>query len=340
MKRFLYLIIIVLLIGTGCGKKNESNILKDYKKTLNNIKSYSILGTMDINNNEDTFSYDIEVLHLKDDFYKVNLKNKANNHEQVILKNKDSVYVVTPSLNKSFKFQSEWPENSSQTYILESILYDMENSKELKIEKQNNQIVVKSEIDYPNNSELTYQKVYFNNKNLPEKVEVYNNDNILKIKTIFTKIDTKANLNENDFVLEDLIKENECTEPDGKCEDTKTSSSLDDIIYPLFIPSDTYLTNSETLETENGERVILTFKGEKNFVIIEEIATRANDFEIIPVYGEPLMLSDSVAALSSNSLYWTSNNIDYYLASTDLSSAEMLQVAISLNNSALVAGNK
>jgi len=41
----------------------------------------------------------------KKDMYKVSLTNKANNHEQIILKNNDGVYVLTPSLNKSFKFQ-------------------------------------------------------------------------------------------------------------------------------------------------------------------------------------------------------------------------------------------
>jgi len=38
---------------------------------------------------------------------RVSLKNKTNNHEQIILKNSDGVYVLTPSLNKSFKFQSD-----------------------------------------------------------------------------------------------------------------------------------------------------------------------------------------------------------------------------------------
>ena len=38
--------------------------------------------------------------------------------------------------------------------------------------------------------------------------------------------------------------------------------------------------------------------------------------EIIPVYGEPLLLSEVIGALSANSLSWDINNISYYLAST------------------------
>ena len=55
--------------------------------------------------------------YLKKDKFRVGLTNKTNNHEQIILKNDDGVYVITPSLNKSFKFQSDWPYNNSQIYL-------------------------------------------------------------------------------------------------------------------------------------------------------------------------------------------------------------------------------
>ena len=40
----------------------------------------------------------------------------------LIIKNDDGVYVLTPQINKSYKFQSKWPENSSQIYLIESII--------------------------------------------------------------------------------------------------------------------------------------------------------------------------------------------------------------------------
>lgn len=68
-------------------------------------------------------------------FYKVVLVNQTNNHEQVILKNKEGLYVVTPSLNKSFKFDSVWPENSSQAYLLQNLVTDIKNDNEKTFEK-------------------------------------------------------------------------------------------------------------------------------------------------------------------------------------------------------------
>ena len=97
------------------------------------------------------------------------------------------------------------------------------------------------------------------------------------------------------------------------------------------------LSNSEKVDTDEGNRVILTFAGEKNFVLIEEVASMANEFEIIPVYGDPVMLSDTIAAKSANSMYWTSDNISYYLTSSDLSTEEMVTIAESLGNTKTVS---
>ena len=52
------------------------------------------------------------------------------------------------------------------------------------------------------------------------------------------------------------------------------------------------------------------------------------------------MLNDTIAALSSNSMYWTSGNVDYYLASNDLSIDEMVSIASSLGNSKTTLATK
>ncbi len=335
-----------MLVLTGCGKKSSEDLISKFKKNVNNSKSYVLKGNMEILSNEETFTYSLEVNYLKDDFYKVTLVNQTNNHEQIILKNKDGVYVVTPSLNKSFKFQSNWPTTSSQVYILSSLIKDIENDKSASFESKDKGYVLKTTVNYPNNPELTYQKIYFDKDMNLESIEVYNSDDIVNIKAVFTSINLKANLKEEDFALEDLINtdDKDCLGdncPNKKCEneecDTKSSNIIDDIIYPLYIPNETYLSNSEKVDTDDGNRVILTFAGNKNFVLIEEVANTSPEFEIIPVYGEPVMLSDTIAAKSANSIYWTSDNVSYYLTSNDLSSSEMVTIAESLGNTKSVS---
>ncbi len=379
MKKYLILITIMLMSLTGCGSYKLENAVNDFTKSVESSKSYKINGTMEISSGEEIFTYNIDTYFLKDDFYKVVLVNQTNNHEQVILKNKEGLYVVTPSLNKSFKFDSVWPENSSQAYLLQNLLTDIKNDSEKTLEKIDNGYIIKCKVNYPNNDELTYQKIYFDKNMNVEKVEVYSRDDIIKIKVTFKSVNLKAKLKEDDFVLEDLIdinKEENKTNIDNKnsdnkntdnnntnkdtntentncsgtnCEENKTcegdtcdktTGSLDSIIYPLYIPTNTHLKSSETIDTAAGSRVILTFAGDKNFVIVEETASKATDFEVIPVFGDPLMLDKTIGALSSNSISWNSENVSYYLVSSDLSSNEMVSVAKSLGNSKTVLSTK
>ena len=367
MKKLVILALGLMLFITGCGKETEEDLIAKFEKSITNSKSYILKGNMEILSNEETFTYSIEANYLKDDYYKVTLVNQTNNHEQIILKNGDGVYVVTPTLNKSFKFQSEWPANSSQSYILSSLLSDIKGEEKISVEEQDKNYILKTKVNYPNNSALTYQKIYFDKNMNLEKVEVYDSEDIVNIKVVFSSIDLKAGLSEEDFLLEDLIdmnaenKEDENKEPKeeennqntentegqntgNECEneecDTKSSNILDSIIYPLYIPSETYLSNSEEIDTDEGNRMILTFAGDKNFVLIEEVANIANEFEILPVYGDPVMLSDTIAAKSANSLYWTSENVSYYLTSNDLSTEEMVTIAESLGNTKVVSGSK
>ena len=365
MKKYFVLFAFMLLLLTGCGEKTLEDVVGDFTKSVENSKSYKLNGTMEISSGEEIFTYSIDTYFLRDDYYKVVLVNQTNNHEQIILKNSDGLYVVTPSLNKSFKFDSVWPENSSQAYLLQNLVNDIKNDSGATLETTEDNYIIKSTVNYPNNEELEYQKIYFDKDMNISKVEVYNSEDIVKISVNFKSIDLKAKLSEDDFLLDDLIdteatednKESsdtetkeECTDETCKeenntsCEgedcDEQTNATLDSIIYPLYIPSNTYLSSSETVSTETGERVILTFSGDKNFVIVEETASVSNEFEVIPVFGDPLMLNETVGALSSNSISWHAGNISYYLVSSDLTTNEMVSVAKSLGNSTTVMSTK
>ena len=83
----------------------------------------------------------------------------------------------------------------------------------------------------------------------------------------------------------------------------------------MYLPSGTYLSNEESVSKEDGERIILTFAGESPFILVEETVSKSEETEIIPVYGEPTILVDTVGALSDSSVNFISNGIEYYIAS-------------------------
>ena len=240
---------------------------------------------------------------------------------------------------------------------MNSLSLDIENDKDSTITEDGDGYVIKTAVNYPNNPDLKYQKIYVNSDKVIEKVEVYNESDIVKIKVELNDITFNADLKKEDFVLEKYIKETDdesnkstentkCDSEKEKCDNQESIDSekktvnIENIIYPLYIPSNTHLSSSEKIDTGSGNRIILTFSGEKNFVLIEEASIANENMEIIPVYGEPFMLSETVGALSANSLSWEVNNISYYLASTELSVEEMKSIANSLGNETLVANTK
>ena len=154
MKKIFLCLILICLILTGCGKHDKKEVLKEFQNKVENADSYYLSGTMELVNNEDLYTYDIDVSYEKEDHYKIELTNVINDHEQIILRNEEGVYIVTPSLNKSFKFQSDWPYNGSQSYLLHTIINDIEEDNARRTEKTKEGIIITTKTNYSNNKNL------------------------------------------------------------------------------------------------------------------------------------------------------------------------------------------
>lgn len=237
--------------------------------------------------------------------------------------------VLTPSLNKSFKFQSDWPYNNSQVYLISSILNDIKNDKEKTITEDKDYYLITSNVNYPNNRKLIKQIVKLDKKYNLKEVKVVNENDIEQMKMTFTSIELNPSIDKNSFDINSIMKNNENKNECENC-DEKTSV-LEDTLYPLYIPSGTVLSNEEKINKENGERIIMTFEGEKPFLLVEETATIEQEFSIIPTYGEPYLLVDTVGALTDSSVTWNSNGVEYYLVSDVMSQDELLDIARSVS---------
>lgn len=323
-KKILWSILFaILLMTTGCFKKGNNDIATTLLNKIDNVKNYHITGELEIVNNEESYKYDVDVSYMKDENFRVSLKNKTNNHEQIILRTGNEVYVLTPSLNKSFKFQSEWPYNNSQSYILQSIASDLKATKDKNVKEEKNGYIITTKVTYSNNKELTNQKIYVDEKGNLKKIEVVNDKNQVKMTMTFKTMDLKASFEKKYFDLNQNMTVAESTE--------ETMNSIDDIIYPMYIPANTHLTSEDKVKLDNGERVILTFSGDKPFMLVQETATVENEFLTIPVYGDLEIVGDSIGTVTDNSVSWSSNGIDYYAVSETMDTAELLEVVKSIS---------
>ncbi len=392
------LLICFIMLVSGCGLKNADDVINKLSKKVNDCDSYYANGVMEIVNNENTYTYKVEVSYRKNDNYKVDLINTLNNHEQVILKNKDGVYVVTPSLNKSFKFQSDWPYNNSQVYLLNSIIDDLMHDDDRMFKSKDNGYYFASSVNYPNNKSLVKQNVFVDKNMKIKKVEVMDKDGKIQITMKFDKIIFNKSFSDDYFDLSNLIKINS---NDSKVQDNSNSSldnkndngdslndssnttestdnnsqtntndnvdintnntnnstvtsnnennsssnsntqtetsnnkqaaSIEDVVYPMYLPNNTTLANKEVVNTSNGERLILTFSGDNPFVLVEETLNYNDDALIVPVSGNLDFLNDVVGVISENSVTFESNGIGYYIVSDKLDNTELVNIARSIS---------
>ncbi len=325
-KMFVFLIICMFFL-VGCGKNNREDVLKKLTKKIEEANSYHLQGVLEIINNENSYLYDVDVAYLKENNFKVDLKNQTNNHEQIILRNPDGIYVLTPSLNKSFKFQSEWPYNNSQSYLLQNLLNDIKNDSNYTLEENDNGYMITTTVNYSNNKELVKQKIYIDKDINIYKVEVLDNSDIIKLKMDINQIDYNCDYNEETFKFD-----NNMNVSLQESEDIAVSK-IDDIIYPMYIPQNTYLSTQDKVSVNGGERVILTFSGDYPFMLIQE--TVNNEENVISVYGEPLQLAETIGILDDTSITWISDGIEYYLVSNSLDTDQLIDVANSMTVAAI-----
>lgn len=325
MKKFFLTVLLIMLsiMLTGCGNESKQNILKKATKKISNCNGYQIQAKLKLYNNDDVYNYDVSVSYKEKDKFRVSLMNKVNNHEQIILKNDNGVYVLSPNLNKSFKFQSNWPYDNSQSYIMQSVLNDIKNDKNYKMKKTKEGYVFTSKVNYKNNKNLTHQEVVIDKNYKIKKVIVLDSEENPQIKVKFTSYDLKAKFGKEYFSLEknmEVIKTK-----------SETKNTISEAIYPMYLPDNTYLDKESVVNLDEGSRIILTFAGDNPFMLIEETSSVSKEPEIIPSSGDIDLFVDGIAIIDDTSVSWTSDGIEYYLVSSDLSKSELLEVAKSLS---------
>ena len=313
----------MMFLLTGCGEYSEKDVVNELDKMINKSDGYKLDGELEILNTDEVYTYDISVGFKKDDYYKVSLTNKTNNHTQIILKNDDGVFILTPSLNKSFKFQSDWPYSNSQIYLLEAIFEDIDDDEDREFTKTDNGYEFITEVDYPNNEDLVKQKILLDKDLNFLNIKVYDKDGVICMEMNFDSIDYSPNFKSDYFDIDSIMSTFEV-------EEVQETAALEETLYPLFIPDGTKLTNEEKITTDSGERVILTFEGDKSFLLVEETVSTLEEFTIIPTYGEPYQLMDTLGVMTDTSLSWTSNGIEYYIISDVMSQDELVEIAQSI----------
>ncbi|WP_430788640.1 LolA family protein [Virgibacillus flavescens] len=326
---WLVLALGLVLILSACGEKSQEDVLEKLDEKLEKADGYKATAEMKMDTGQESQQFNIDVWHKKKDLYRVKLMNSQDEKgNQVILKNKEGVFVLTPSLNKSFKFQSKWPDNGSQPYLYQSLINDIKKDSEATFSSSDKHYVFQTKTNYQSNNNLPYQEIYFDKKTYtPVLVKVMDKDKKAVVEVKFTSFKMDPGLNEKDFEMDKNMTSSSSEE--AVSADPATTNNFE-LLFPLNTAGAALSKQTET-EFENGKRVIMSFSGDKNFTLVEETVDTVTTMSSPQlVTGEIVNLGFAVGALSENSIEWHYNGMEFYLASDDLTREELIEVAKSV----------
>ncbi|CAG7647016.1 outer membrane lipoprotein carrier protein LolA [Paenibacillus allorhizosphaerae] len=188
MRRFTWVVALVMVclsvVVSGCGlsKRDAGSVVKDLDGTMSKLTSYHGIGQMTLKTGQEPQEYAVEVCFQAPSYYRISLTNAKKDITQIVLRNDDGVFVLTPHLNKSFRFQSDWPENQGQAYLYQSLAQSIIMDNERQFISDEKAYIFDVVANYQNGS-LARQKVWLDKKNLaPQHVEVSDqNANVMMV---------------------------------------------------------------------------------------------------------------------------------------------------------------
>ncbi|SET06365.1 Outer membrane lipoprotein-sorting protein [Salinibacillus kushneri] len=325
------LAVFLLIFMSACGEKSKEDVISSLEDKVEEMSGYKAQAKMELKTGEDVQSYEIGVWHQKNDMYRVELNNPSSEKgNQIILKNKEGVFVLTPALNKSFKFQSEWPDNSSQPYLFASLVKDVVNDQESEFKQTDNHYVFTTKTNYQSNNNLPYQEITFSKDTLkPVMVKVMDKDYQSLVEISFSSFEFDPEFAEDDFDTQKNLTSSVMNVP--AMANSEEEETLE-VLYPVNLPEGTSLAEEKKTEFENGTRVILTYEGDKSFTLIQEQyqSYPTSITSPVNVQGSPISLGATVGVMTEESVEWSKDNTRFYLASKDLTREEMIEVASSV----------
>lgn len=332
MKKLAWSLLIgcMVLLLSACGETTKEEATNDLQDKVEDVKAYKATAKMVFETGEEPQEYDVEVWYSKPNFYRVHLKHAEEKQSQMIIRNDEGVFVLTPALNKSFRFQSDWPANGSQAYLIESLVKDIAEDDKAKFTEKDGEYVFETATRYKHQHMFPMQEVKFNKKTLtPSTVKVKDADGNVKISLTFTDVNLEASFEKSDFNLEKNMMSAQLEVP--VLGDGAEGENSFEVLYPTEELEGTSLHDEQEVDIEGGKRVIMTFNGEKNYTLIQE------KLEAAPVMlttteaaGEVVDLGFAVGSMTEQSVEWSFNGVDYMLASNDLTQEELVSVARSV----------
>ncbi|WP_340016107.1 DUF4367 domain-containing protein [Paenibacillus sp. FSL K6-1318] len=217
MRRISWMLAMVLVLSAllaACGKKDAAAVVKDLNEVVGEMESYQGAGVMTLHTGDTPQQYKVEVWHQKPSYYRIALTNAKKDVTQIVLRNDEGVFVLTPSQNKSFRFQSNWPDNQGQVYLYETLIRSITGDTTRQFADEKESYVFDVAANY-NTHALVRQKIWLNKSDYaPKQVEVSDSNANVVVDVKFDSFKFGAAFEKDAFDMQRNMTAN--TEEGGK----------------------------------------------------------------------------------------------------------------------------
>lgn len=332
MRRFSWGIWIstIVCVLCSCGQLDINQVVSRINKDMENLESYQAKAKMVMHTGEQPLTYQIEVWYKNPDYYRIYLANEDKNISQIILKNQEGVFVLTPELKKSFRFQSNWPEKQSQVYLYQSLMKHIleDTNRTMAIEAE--QLVFDVNAHYAH-EQLTHQRIWLTKEKLiPTRVEVVDKQEKTVIQVEFTSFDMNPQFDDQAFDRErNLMSSSSQTWP-VVANNKPHSNKHFGIIEPTYVPSGTQKKDVSKMIIDQKPAILVRYQGAYSFSLIEyrpqTTEVYLGDAEIVDLGHTRALLSGS----ETKCLTWLTNGVEFRIVSKQLPLSEMIKIAQSM----------
>lgn len=314
MKKIFGLILLSLLVLVGCKNKDNVDEVARVTNYLSGLSSYSLTSKMTIQRPDKNVSVQVNVDYLSPSYYKVCFKG---DNEQLIIKNDTGVYVITPSLNKEFRFDSNWPLNSSHAYLLEAINKDIKADKEAKGSMEGNEFVIECKITHKTNQKLNKMKYTCDTSFKPKKTVFLNEKNEECIVVDFDTFTPNSNLGKDNFNEKKYLGTQE--EKPGEEETSLTLTAG-------------YVVEGSSLaaSSKKDDTTILCYSGESAYTIIVSRVEVSDEVVAIDTYQDIEVLECGLGFLNENTMKFYNGKYEITIFSNQLSVEDYVNIANSI----------
>lgn len=299
------------------------------EKRKEELVAYHMESTMEIEANDSQKKYLVVTdYQKKDNFdnFRVSLTDTGVNQEQIIIRNKDGVFVLTPLLNQVYKFKSDWPTNSPKPYLYHTILDSFEGKHEIK--KMDDGIIVTTSPNYKNNPTWIKQDTKLNKNLEPTYINIYDAKNEAIVKINFTKVDLSPKFEDTHFDVKATMEESRST--------MSITTSIEEVELP-FYPTGANMSAIKKEETTSKigdtEVVILVYEGDDAFTVIQSLVEPSEEMVISEIDGEIESVLTGVAYSKNNYLVYVEGMVKYQIYAKDMPTFQKLEVAQGMEES-------